>query len=517
MNEDIDNNLKDVIDHFEQLCYNLSCDFEVTTDESNLQRLILPDRSLAHTIYDDLTKFAERNQVHVELDLNHKGGALFSLSPVAMNDDHWVLKPKNAKRKDYSPFVNKKDSDTVKNGKSLPDRGHGPRSIKNLADEYKSVTEAIDSELYEDQYKSPTGKHRRSQSAHPSSFSKSKSFGGVSNEKKKIKEAIAGSSIPVQKEPDPVGKVGVAQGQRTTGSGENQKVKSYKDRKNNSPSHEKSISDVIDAILDMDEINERQVAGTRIGRTNDKSKRSLTTKRVVPNKDENQGATDGPEDVIGNELSAKIDRDLENEIGHGSNVVPDFDRDTEEKPNMRPLGVFGPQDNRQPNGGPVSNVVTKHPRDRSFDNNSPEIRKSSELNKVMRKYQDNDNSNYRLPTGSDNSDPLNKSDGTTDGAAEIQPVREGIVRPEDGYEFMQLLVKDLGLVTEPRKIVVKDRTYVKACDGEIRLEYDFPDDPSRHGNLTVYRRGKKIKEISVDLSKNTVVDEVSEEILNVNA
>lgn len=42
-------------------------------------------------------------------------------------------------------------------------------------------------------------------------------------------------------------------------------------------------------------------------------------------------------------------------------------------PNMRPLGVFGPRDDRAPAGGPISNVTVQHPPDRSFDANSPKI------------------------------------------------------------------------------------------------------------------------------------------------
>lgn len=42
-------------------------------------------------------------------------------------------------------------------------------------------------------------------------------------------------------------------------------------------------------------------------------------------------------------------------------------------PNMRPLGVFGPRDDRAPAGGPISNVTVQHPPDRSYDANSPKI------------------------------------------------------------------------------------------------------------------------------------------------
>lgn len=215
---------------------------------------------------------------------------------------------------------------------------------------WNKLEQEIEKRLKEDQIKSPTGKHRRSQSMFRSSFRKSKTFGGVT-------EAIAGSSIPFKKEPST--HIDKESGARTDAPGENKKFRPYNKRKDATDNPD---------IIDPD-IIERTIPGTKLGRTNDTTQRSLTTNKIIPGS--TAPDTDGPEDVLGNDLSSRIDQVIQADIAAQEKADPL--NAMAKKQNMRPLGLFGPRDLRAPTGGSISNVRIKHPRDRSYDDNSPKI------------------------------------------------------------------------------------------------------------------------------------------------
>lgn len=358
---------------------------------------------------------------------------------------------------------------------------------------WKEIEKQITGRLKEDQYKSPTGKHRRSQTTYPSSFSKSKSFGGVTEARA---NNISGSSIPMQLE-IPID-YGINSAQRSNSDGEKKKIRPYNKRKD--------ATDNPTAIEDED-LQERNIVTTKRGRTNDTSVRRLTTRRIVPDLDHGPEKTDGPEGFSGSTLTDRINKSI-SRISKDNVKYPEPDpmQDAAKEVNMRPLGVFGPADKRQPNGGPVSNVSIQHPNDRSFDNTAPKITVTGKRR-----------SSPKPPKAvvRDRSDPLRQADyDNPTGAASVE---EGLVRPEDGYEFMQLLARDLGLSVEPRKIKMPHRTFVKICDGTLRLEYDDPDNIDRVGELTIYKRGRKISSTRVDLGKDTIVDEIGEEVLDANS
>ena len=363
----------------------------------------------------------------------------------------------------------------------------------------------------EDQRKSPTGKHRRSQSMYPSSFKKSKTFGGVG-------ETVHGNMIPPQIERST--NVGLASADRTTTPGEQKKMKTQRKDLTDVPlvPPDLAAEQMIDRI---DILIERTVPGTRIGRVRDNSRRSLVTKKIVPAQEAAKVSRAGED-----ELDMSVDLTSPFEVSE--NVIPDDEASKEKRDvlgtmakqqNMRPLGVFGPADQRQkPAGTPnqsqsASNVRVQHPPDRGFDASSPSIATSG-LNADK-------NVDETMPWEVPGGDPLkfHSSNEDADFFSALDDkfeelVNEDMARPEDGYGLVQRLIAELGMVTVARKIQSPSHTYIKACDGDVRLELEHYRDGFTGGpeKLSVYKRDRLLGELEVDLSKNTVVDETAEKI-----
>jgi hypothetical protein len=503
--EDIHDSLKTVFKRFDHLCKEKGCFYDIVSDEADLQGYVLKAKKESPEILDirkEILPLCQELGVHLQCDEGHSGGPLFTFTLEAIKDEgHWKKLSSKRKRHEFSPFSKDYDAKDVRAGKSLAHKGGFSGKLEGML---------------EAQYKSPITKHRRSQMFFPSAINKkdTKTFGGHHLEEgldnvvpgeTGAPAPIAGRSIPRIRDITGTGRGG---GVRSTAPGESKKVKPYSTRKKNAsslpktppipgqpPPKEELAEEFFDAIDRS--LAERTIPSTRVGRTNDPKRRQLTT-FVVPDATE-EPTPDGPESFVGSDefgLWSRIEKKLgEPEEEEEEEVVYDDEDDSEPQKTkranmMRPIGVFGPADARQPSGGVPgehqhgTNVRTQHPPDRSFDANTPKI--------AVTATQD-------VPLGRE---PEYRTVGRLE-----DHIEESLQRPEDGYEFMQLLVKDLGMVTNPRKIVLSDRTYVKACDGELRLEFDHPD------KLTVYRRGKRIKEIEVDLGKDTVVDEASSKVL----
>lgn len=467
--DDVNINLKSMFDRFDEACKQRGCFYDITSDESDRQGYLITDKEKAEDIYHDILPVTQDKNIHLDIDRNRKDGILFTFTLNTIQDDgHWQVLSKNPKRSEYSAFANEKDAKRVRAGKTMYQGYYNKKKVN------------------EDQYKWAPGKVRRKQSMWPQAFGRTKSFGGIDG---KSAPAIAGSSIPPKAEYS--GNIGVNGGVRTHGSGEGQELKPYNKRLNASD-NPKTVqkSDIFGEQLSFNidqAIVERNDPATRLGRPNDYSRRSPNPERLVlgPAGDE---VVDGPEDVIGsnNPLATKIDQALDK--GAEYDEPSKFSISTKDKNTMRPIGVFGPADMRQPSGGPVSNVRVQHPPDRSFDANSPKIT----VNRSKLKPQE-----ISIKP---------RSVGRIE-----KYVGEAIQRPEDGYEFIQLLVKDTGMVTTTRKISSDDRTYIKACNGIIRLEFDEKLD--RIGILTIYKNNEKLHEMEIDLNKDITVDEMIKIVL----
>jgi len=490
-------------ERFETACKQHGLFYDLTSDEANEQGFLLKDKNGAEDVYRDVLGLIDGLNVHLDVDRNRKDGVLFLFTPEAIQDGYWK-KPR--KKIDYSIFANDDDAKAVRQGRAIGMKNH-PAMKHRSRRSNEELMDRIDLAMSEGQYKSPTTKHLRSQSGFRSSFGKTKSFGGMT-EGGPYTGAGSGSSIPPTIEK--TGNPGVSGYARTNdwlgkGNGEGPITRPYNKRRNarSNPKtiggptvKEQGLLNAIDAAINERTIP-RQVA--TVGRTNDPRPRRKGSKKVPgPAK---FGGTEGPEELLG-----EPDRNprADNKLGKDPKVVhnePNPMLTTKRRNMARPLGVFGPSDRSKPAGGTAydqegsrgSNVRVQHPPDRSFDASSPKI-----------------------SVGKSRNDPPAKDSNLVQlGRLEkYDPVYESVYRPEDGYEFMQLLVRELGLLTAPRKVVLPDSEFVKACDGDVRLEFtEGTGDKRRSGTLTVYRRGRRLSTMDVDLEDGTTVDAATKKIL----
>lgn len=383
------------------------------------------------------------------------------------------------------------------------------------SDKWSTIVKRVKDRLNEDQYKYPNRKHVRKQSMWRSSFGKTRSFGNVTEMVSSGGVgAVLGSSIPPFIEPS--SNVGVTSAPRTRWNHE-QPVKPYNKRKDltDTPKTVDVKGTKLQPLVTPKDVGlenleyrlemlaERTVPTARVGRVGDPTKRSLVSRKAVPDERPRQGQEDRPEDFdlddfTMDDVASQERRDPMAALGR--------------EVNLRPLGLFGPADQRQPAGGPVSNVRVQHPPDRSFDANSPKI----SVDKTMA---DNPTPVGEVP----GADPLKMygDDDSEDNALYKtlsrrfeEMVGESIVRPEDGYELVERLIDELGLATTARKIVTPCTVFVKACDGTVRLEMRHARDGFAGGpnQLSVYKNDRLLKEIAVDLEKNSVVSDLADQI-----
>ena len=318
----------DAATKFEDECSKLGYQTDLVTDELDLKRYTIPSES-SQQMKEKMEVILQNTSVEMQTE-EGKNGTIFTFTQRAITDDHMKCEdywtPVNKRKTNLSQFINPKDAKRVKNKQTM----------------YQKLSERIDQKL-EDQYKHPTGKHRRTQSPHRSSFQKSKTFGGLA-------EAIAGNSIPIKKEPDT--NIALAKANRSNAPGEEKETLPYNKRLN-----AYDLPTTIDnKYLEL----ERTIAGTQTGRAGEDKPR--TNQRLVPDPLHEPHSVDGPEEIIGRNFDGKTIVIPDTEVAKNA---ADPMGAMAKKQNMRPLGVFGPADLRQPNAGPVSNVIVQHPRDRN--------------------------------------------------------------------------------------------------------------------------------------------------------
>lgn len=403
-NEDIHDSLQSVFDLFDRYCREQSCLYNIVCDEPEIQGYVLHDRKHAKGIYDYLQPVLRDKRVHLQTDDKRADGVLYTFTLQAIRDDHWKALPaypKKAKREDLSILANPQDAKKVRAGKTIYQK-----SFKNRLDS------SLKKVAPEDQYKHPTGKHRREQSAYRSSFKKSTTFSGM----KEDVGAIAGSSIPPDINSDSIGNVGVP------------------------VPHLQSLLARLDERLTG--VDGADPYGT------------------IPSPDESNPATP---------------------------VVPDD---------------IVSQQQRDPTGG-MQNPDMAQQALTIIPGTSPQVNGSEA---------DASNANAGAHTNVRSSGHSGPNPQVTAQTLPNDQMFESVAvyRPEDGYDLMQKLISELGMTAEVRKVSLPSRSFIKACDGELRLEFD-----ELPGKLTVYRHGKKVTELSVDLGKNTVVDEITDKVLKV--
>lgn len=601
LNEDIHDSLKAVFDEFDNYCRQNSILYNIVQDEPDRQGYVVHDRSHTNQLYDYLTPVTKDKNVLCKLNHDRPDGVLFVFTLHAIGEGYWKVLSSKPKRHEFSIFAKDSDAKKVRAGKALGQKFHSklnealvsvepswknkspqdmtreelrqywqaeggpalaragydnfksmilvPRLTKQLQERGLSAVEAtqqaeqlaterasqllnldvnLEDIVAEGQYKFSNSKHLRSQSAFRSSIGKSKSFGGI---RENTGGAIAGSSIPPQIERS--SNIGVSPADRTADiDGKNRpdggKVRPYSQRKNavDNPVKLPVPGESYDPKLDP-KLGQMETFLMRIDErlsSADENERSIITNKQVPD------AMEQPANpVVPDDMAAKQAMDPS-----GGMQNPDVAQAN----TLTPLGmVLDPQCDT-----PQSNVRTSNLR--GFD--GPRIATQTPGLRSL----PTSTGRAAVPPGEIgpmNMPPEPDVDYKQPGVlgkkrARVHPVKEGVIaRPEDGYDLMQQLIRELGLVAEARKVLLPDRIYVKACDGELRLEYDEPPGVAVYkdgkqvdtagmdlsalggefqlrchqtpGKLTVYRHGKILDELSVDLSKNTIVDEVVSKVL----
>ena len=384
----------------------------------------------------------------------------------------------------------------------------GSKQWSNIVDNVKKRLKL------EDQLKFPNRKRIRDFSMYRSSFGKSKTFGGIGGDiKESLSGNISGSSIPIGIEPN--ANLGLVGADRSPDS--HKPVKSYDKRKDltdlptkppeqgpevtyslikpsnlqpmvtyNDNKDELGFEECLDSII------ERTIKGG----TRDNKKRLLNLKRNVPLPDTNGDLR--PTDDISIDLSPFITTEHVKLDDIASKERDDPTIAIARELNLRPLGEFGPEDKRQPPGGPVTNVRTQHPPDRSFEANSPKVAVTKSISQNPRGNED-----------VESTDPLKMSTNVNLLTALINDLTESLCRPEDDYDLLQRIINELGLSTVVRKISTPLSTFVRACDGRVKLEIC-------DGKLIVYIDNKVRKEFDVCYDDTSLVDKVVEIVRGIN-
>lgn len=465
--------LGEITRHFDMFCKENSCPYSIVSDEPYLKAYVLDDKSHDQKMFDYLTPVAKNKNVHMEVNRENPSGIVYTFTMTALADGHWKVLSKNPKRIDLSIFANQDDARKVRAKKTMYQRKFSERLEQSLQD------------IIEDQYKHPTRSYSRKQSAYRSSFGKSKTFGGIKEEYRAPN--IAGQMVPPQIERPT--NIGIVSADRTSDAGapkdgKSTKIKPYNKRLNavDNPTTVKPPAQLENFLR---RLNERLSSS-------DESERSIFTGTVVPDKMKqpaNPLIPDQSRDVVPDDLASKK---LSDPSGmNNADAAQDISfraYGAQPTPNG-PNGGSWPNQLGGPHGGPVTNVrVTNLRADKGPTVSSQSQTVPLPNNIPQRKFK--------------------RPNITT-----VPPVGECIItRPEDGYDLLQLVVAEIGMVTEVRKIVLADRTFLKACNGDLRLEYDEII-PTQSGKMTVYRKGKKEDEFDVNLQDQTVLDSVVSKVL----
>jgi hypothetical protein len=400
-----DTSLQKVANAFDILCNQHNIPYKEIPSNPGQFKVLLQDKSRAGLIEKEIWERADDENICMSTK-DRQDGVLFNFGIVAEDiaeDGHWDLLSPKRKRSEFTLFANRKDASRVRAGKTMY-QGYYKKAKKeseeNTAGPLSEEEIAFLKQVFEeDQYKVPTRRMIRKQSAWPSSFGPTRSFGGISRYnhktgKKVVREqtplrnrldSIAGQMIPPTLEPP--SNVGIVGASKTAFPTKDQDPTVRAGRKDLtdiptkppfkppklaglSQPLDKKIKDAIQARLKR----ESTIPGTRLGRTNERAKRTLVTGKLVPDATR---TAENPSEVI--DLPDATDQDIQTSptlvipSDTASRTADRLDVQIAQQRSYRPLGLFGPADLRQPNGQPVSNVSVQHPPDRSFDANRPKI------------------------------------------------------------------------------------------------------------------------------------------------
>lgn len=520
--------LGDICKHFDLWCKQNNLMYSIVQDQDDMKVMSCPDRSRSDELYDFLTPVARKSGVNVERITDQPGPVSYKFTMIAVAEGHWKAHPKT--RADFSIFTKKSDAEDVRAKRTIYQR--------KFEDRVSACLDKID----EFQYKHPTTTYSRKQSPFRSSFAPSKTFGGVVPGKVRKEENygaanIAGQMVPRMLEPSMhpeqgAGKTTDVHRGNSPGSKTVQPAAERQDAYDNpktvppsmtSPQNQPIPPPKAKVIIKKKGETRAEAFSRhldeRLSGTDD-TKRSIFTGTVVPwriNQPANPVVPEFPDPE--------------------SEVVPD-DTETQKKRDQNPLagsemaqkmtyqpmgfraGATGPGGGTWPNqmggphGGPVTNVRVTGLR---WDQ-GPAVH--SQQNPTMGSTSPTVPLPNNVPPGSavKLTGPAGAVAGPVSGPIKKKKkwwkegIDENVTRPEDGYDFLQQITRELGLPSEVRRVEFPQRKFSVVSGVDFRLEYDEII-PTQVGKLTVYRHGKKAGEIDVDLQDQAVLDSVVSKVL----
>jgi hypothetical protein len=360
--EDLHPRLREVFHDFDNYCKEHGIFYSIVSDEADKQGYLIKKDNLddLDNLIDWLQGVLERTQAHLDVDRDRKDGALLTFTLESIQDDHWdpmtghpgAMKGVSKKEDpgQFTIFAKPEDAKSVRAGKTTIQK-KGNIKAKDASFEAKLIKALLEDPIEEDQYKSPTGKHRRDQSMFPSSFGPSRTFGGRTDGKKTKKEDF------------------------------NRKLEWLLNEELDEAEAE-ALKDLFNLIIQYQEAASGEVEGEHdaiweeLLTTFDEFKNSAMSdeardisKRFFDavgswNPDEKFRSENGQNLHICPEALDEIFDEivgLRNVRLYGREEGPTVDQEVEmeqglkpTKPNMRPIGLFGPGDKRQPEGTPPS-------------------------------------------------------------------------------------------------------------------------------------------------------------------
>ena len=360
--EDLHPRLREVFHDFDDYCKDHGIFYSIVDDEADSQGYLIKKDQIdeVDNLIDYIQGAIERAQVHLNVDKNRKDGALLTFTIDSIQDDadegigHWdVVKghpgkmgdaKKPGSREQWTIFARPEDARKVRAGKT-PIQRTGNIKAKEASFEEKLIKALLEDPIEEDQYKSPTGKHRRDQSAFPSSFGKSRTFGGRTNggNRKTKKEDFVSRLENVlledldEAEADALHELFnlIVQYQESQEEGSDaawqELLTRFDEFKNSAMSDE--ARDLSKRFFDA------------VGEWNaDEKFRSEHGQNLHVNPEELDGIFNSIVQMRNERLYGR-EENMEAEVEEEPDLI---------NPNMRPIGLFGPGDERQPEGTPKS-------------------------------------------------------------------------------------------------------------------------------------------------------------------
>ena len=203
--EDIHKSLKTIFCLLDQYCKANGVFYDLVDDEPIRQGYLFRQKEQQKGLTDYFIPYLDDLHVLMNVDGDRKDGVLFTFDVQAITDDgHCVFLTEKDKQKKHNPKFSplpNSDAERVRRGDTMYQGREDKKPLQRLDEllekPIEKTDETLEEILDEDQYKFPSGKHRRVQAPFRSSFGVSKTFGGRPT--KSLSESLNGQ--PLIREP----------------------------------------------------------------------------------------------------------------------------------------------------------------------------------------------------------------------------------------------------------------------------------------------------------------------------